>query len=92
MLHKISEAIQCYKSDTNQIPENLTQLITNPDIYNWLGPYMKNKDINDPWGEKYNYYSDSKSEVFLIYTLGSDKAVGGINHAKDLHISNLNNN
>ena len=45
-----------YFSDTGSLPTNLNDLITNPGISSWNGPYLKDVgDFKDGWGNDYIY-------------------------------------
>ena len=50
----------------------------------WLGPYTKEKSLNDPWGNRYFYQYFPKRKGYQLYTLGSDHSFGVNHQAKDL--------
>ncbi len=86
-LKELVEASLEHRLDTNHYPNNLFDLAFEPSNKGWwLGPYIKEKDILDPWGEPYHYLVDPANHTIIIYTLGSDHVVGGQDQASDLII------
>ena len=53
----LDNAIGLYNADTTTFPPNLDALITNPQVKNWNGPYLKNQSSVplDPWEHPYVY-------------------------------------
>ena len=44
----------------------------------WKGPYVKEKDILDPWGNEFVYRSPGQhNSDYDIMTLGADRQEGG---------------
>ena len=75
----MEEALDLYKVDTGYYPtteQGLEALITPPpDVTNWKGPYLKQKEIPmDPWGNEYVYRSDGES--FELFSVGKDGREG----------------
>jgi general secretion pathway protein G len=51
----------------------------------WKGPYVKKKDIIDPWGQELIYECPGRQNAdFDIYTLGADRREGGENENADI--------
>lgn len=75
----------CGRFPTNQ--EGLRALVRAPaDVQDkWQGPYVKDKDIIDPWGEEYIFrYPGRKNADFDISSLGADKQEGGEGENADI--------
>jgi len=77
-------ALDLFEQDTGRYPtmeEGIQALITNPQIPNWYGPYLKISTVPlDPWGNeyKYNYPSELTSSQYLydIISAGPDGTFG----------------
>jgi hypothetical protein len=56
-IQAISTAIEVYRMDTGELPASLNDLIDNPGIADWDGPYLKCKtdDLVDAWGNHLHY-------------------------------------
>ena len=46
----ISSAFQQYKTDTGKECESMENLLSDSGVSGWLGPYVSQKIINNPWG------------------------------------------
>ena len=67
--------IQLFQLDTGQLPQSLDNLVTNPGVSKWNGPYIKNTDKvpNDPWGNPYVYKSPGDNgREYDIISSGAD--------------------
>ena len=54
-------------------------------VDNWIGPYLKRKDIPvDPWGNAYHYRSPGENGDYDLYSFGRDKADGGEGEDEDI--------
>ncbi|MCX7554904.1 type II secretion system protein GspG [Marinicella sp. S1101] len=81
-LLRLDQSLAEYKLDSNNYPDSLKDLhVENHPM--WMGPYIKVKDLIDPWGEYYHYQNYPERGGYQLYTLGKDKKIGGIEHAKD---------
>ncbi len=77
--------LDCGRYPTMQ--EGLHALIARPaDVgEKWQGPYVKEKDIVDPWDKTILYrYPGQQNADFDIYTLGADGAEGGESEIADI--------
>jgi general secretion pathway protein G len=79
-----------FQTDCGRLPgndEGLHALLVPPaDVQEqWQGPYVKEKDIIDPWGAELIYeYPGRMNADFDIYTLGADGREGGEDENEDL--------
>lgn len=79
-----------FQADCGRFPssaEGLGALVRAPgDVGDkWKRPYVKEKDIIDPWGVEFVYrYPGRRNADFDIYTLGADGVEGGENENEDI--------
>ena len=79
-----------FQTDCGRYPSNeegLHALLVAPaDVQEkWMGPYVKEKDIIDPWDAELIYeYPGRMNAYFDIYTLGADGREGGEDENEDL--------
>jgi len=64
-IQKIDNAIQLYRFHTNEYPSRLEDLVKNPGIKGWRGPYIFNR-LEDAFGDPYKYVIENG-----IYTITS---------------------
>lgn len=69
--------VDCERFPTAQ--EGLRALVQAPSDVGekWRGPYVKEKDILDPWGTEYRYRYPGQHSDFDIYSYGADSQEGG---------------
>lgn len=82
-LIKLDQAIAEYRLDTGYFPVALIDLAIDSQAPMWMGPYIKEKEVTDPWGKKYHYQFLQHAEGYQLYTLGSDHLVGGSDQKQD---------
>ncbi|MCK4342708.1 MAG: type II secretion system major pseudopilin GspG [Phycisphaerae bacterium] len=79
-----------FQADCGRFPtaqEGLRALVRSPnDVRNeWKGPYVKEKDISDPWGVELQYrYPGRFNADFDIFTYGADGREGGEDENADI--------
>jgi general secretion pathway protein G len=79
----IADAIDIFKSDTGQYPEKLDDLMTNPGLDRWNGPYLRRQPL-DSWDQPYIYEVLGEGTYpYELKTYGSDGNPGGEGEAKD---------
>jgi general secretion pathway protein G len=77
--------VDCGRLPTNQ--EGLRALVQHPSGTgdDWKGPYVKEKDILDPWGVEIQYRAPGRfNEDFDLFTLGKDGREGGEDENADV--------
>ncbi len=73
----LSAKVDQFESDTGTLPQRLEDLVTSPgNVKGWLGPYLKESALKDPWNTPYEY-SNSGGRSFTITSYGADKKPGG---------------
>ena len=50
----------------------------------WNGPYLKEPDMKDPWGNDYRYTAPGQGKPFDLVSLGADGKEGGEGDNRDV--------
>lgn len=77
MTQRLTQSVMEYQLDNRKLPEHLSDLVFDPGLAGWTGPYIKQKDLKDPWGAEYGYLVDHERGEFMVYTWGRDRRPGG---------------
>jgi general secretion pathway protein G len=86
----LENTIGQFKIDCGRLPtpqEGLQALVRQPGDCGekWKGPYVKDKDILDPWDVEFIYRSPGQRNAdFDLMTFGADKQEGGSDENEDL--------
>lgn len=85
--NKLRQSLSEYYLDTDEFPEKLQDLVSDTGSSSWMGPYVKENEILDSWGNEY-IYEKSGNSVQLI-SFGKDNREGGdgINQDEDFSFS-----
>ena len=71
--------IEMYKLEVGKYPENMQALVKQPPgLDKWNGPYVKESDLKDAWGNDYRYTVPGTSKPFDLVSLGADGREGGV--------------
>lgn len=85
MVQKLTQSVAEFNLDTGNYPDSLRDLVTDNGDSMWMGPYIKEKDLTDPWKEPYHFSPNSQhGQSFDIYSYGADKSPGGEKLAADI--------
>ncbi|MBN1972326.1 MAG: type II secretion system major pseudopilin GspG [Sedimentisphaerales bacterium] len=81
----IETSIDAYLFNCGEYPNSLNNLLTNPGIDGWLGPYLKQSQLQDPWGFEYIYVPNGtiNSGSYDIISYGKDGTLGGDGYNAD---------
>ena len=72
----LSSKIDQFEMDTGALPQRLEDLVSSPgNAKGWLGPYVKEGALRDPWNTPYEYRVSDRS--FTVTSYGADKKPGG---------------
>jgi general secretion pathway protein G len=86
-LQTLSGKLDNYKLDVGAYPESLDQLVTNSNnAPNWLGPYVKEQELKDPWSNALTYQKVDNSQ-FTLTSFGADGVAGGDGTKQDIVVS-----
>jgi general secretion pathway protein G len=83
----LGQALDQFRLDVGRYPttqEGLGALVTNQNIENWEGPYLKKGLPNDPWGKPYVYQCPGQHGEYDLLSYGRDGNPGGESEDKDI--------
>lgn len=84
-VEKLAQSVQEFYLDVGRLPDSLSQLVNDTGDSMWYGPYVKEKELKDPWDQPYNYNPNSQhGGQFDIFSYGQDKSPGGEKFAADI--------
>jgi len=74
----LAEKVQQFEMDTGSLPSSLDDLVKAPgNASGWLGPYVKEAELKDPWNHAYTYTMPGEGQPFDLVSLGKDGKAGG---------------
>ena len=78
--------IEQFEMDTGRKPAALADLATQPAGANgWLGPYAKDAELRDPWGNPLQYRAPGEDgRPYDLIALGKDGKPGGSSYDTDI--------
>lgn len=77
--------IEMYRLQVGRYPENLQALVKQPSgADKWEGPYGKEADLKDAWGNDYKYTVPGQGKAFDLVSLGADGREGGDGENRDV--------
>ena len=82
-LELVNSAVYTYILETDRLPSKLEDLLVCPvglEDY-WNGPYLKEKQLYDPWGNKYIF-----DYGYRLQSLGADGKKGGKDKNEDMEV------
>ncbi len=89
MMADIESAINAFYLNTGVYPSNLDELINCPSGYEstWAGPYLKTKQLKDPWGNAFDYNPNGTINPgsFDLISYGADGSQGGEGEYADIY-------
>lgn len=81
----LAAKIESYELDNGNVPAQLQDLLTQPaNASSWLGPYVKEADLKDPWNRPFEYRAPGDNAKFDLVSLGADGRAGGEGMNKDI--------
>ena len=84
-IQQLAGQIEMYKLEVGKYPESLQALVRQPaGVDKWNGPYAKDPDLKDAWGNDYRYNSPGQSKGFDLVSLGADGKDGGEGENRDV--------
>jgi general secretion pathway protein G len=77
--------IEMYKLEVGKYPDNLQALVKQPaGADRWNGPYAKDADLKDAWGNDYRFAVPGQGKAFDLISLGADGKDGGDGENRDV--------
>ena len=85
-LEKISSAVELYRLETGRYPDELIDLVEQPQgLDRWQGPYVrKRSQLVDPWGNELMIKVPGDKGAFDIVSYGGDGQPGGEGDGADI--------
>jgi len=85
-IQHLAGQIEMYKLEVGHYPENLDALVRAPagTEARWNGPYAKEEDLKDPWGNQFRYTVPGANKPFDLVSLGADGREGGDGENRDV--------
>jgi general secretion pathway protein G len=77
--------IEMYKLEVGRYPDSLQSLVKQPaGVDRWNGPYAKDTDLKDAWGNDYRFTVPGTNKGFDLISLGADNKEGGEGENRDV--------
>jgi general secretion pathway protein G len=77
--------IEMYKLEVGRYPDSLQALVKQPaGVDRWNGPYAKDPDLKDAWGNDYRFTVPGTNKGFDLVSLGADNKEGGDGENRDV--------
>ena len=84
-IQQLAGQIEMYKLEVGRYPENLQALVRQPGgVDKWGGPYAKDADLKDAWGNDYRYQTPGTGKGFDLVSYGADGKEGGDGENRDV--------
>jgi general secretion pathway protein G len=84
-IQQLAGQIEMYKLEVGRYPENLQALVRQPaGADRWNGPYAKDADLKDAWGNDYRFTIPGQGKAFDLISLGADGKEGGDGENRDV--------
>jgi general secretion pathway protein G len=84
-IQQLAGQIEMYKLEVGKYPDNLQALVKQPPgTDKWNGPYAKDPDLKDAWGNDYRYTVPGTNKSFDLVSLGADGRDGGEGENRDV--------
>ena len=84
-IQTLAGKVENYQLDTGALPSRLEDLVVRPGgASGWLGPYAKEAELKDPWGNAIDYRAPGQGQPFDLVSLGKDGQPGGDSYNADI--------
>jgi general secretion pathway protein G len=84
-IQHLAGQIEIYKLEVGKYPENLQALVKQPPgVDKWNGPYVKEDELKDAWGNDYRFTVPGTGKPFDLVSLGADGRDGGEGENRDI--------
>ena len=84
-IQQLAGQVEMYKLEVGKLPENLQALLKQPGgVDRWNGPYVKEGDLKDAWGNDYRYTVPGQGKAYDLVSLGADGKDGGEGENRDI--------
>jgi general secretion pathway protein G len=84
-IQHLAGQVEMYRLEVGKYPENLQALVKQPPgVDKWNGPYVKDPDLKDAWGNDYRFNVPGQGKPFDLISLGADGKEGGEGENRDV--------
>ena len=84
-IQQLAGQVEMYKLEVGKLPDDLQALVRQPPgADRWNGPYVKEPDLKDAWGNDYRYTVPGQGKAYDIVSLGADGKDGGDGENRDI--------
>ncbi|MEJ2647262.1 MAG: type II secretion system major pseudopilin GspG [Sedimentisphaerales bacterium] len=81
----VESAIETFLLNTGEYPVTLDELLNDPGIPGWTGPYLQEKQLYDPWDRPFDYIPGGRIDGGpLLISYGDDGVQGGTDDNADI--------
>jgi general secretion pathway protein G len=88
MIQDVAGKLELFRLEVGRYPtsqEGLQALVKQPPgVDKWAGPYLKETDIKDPWGNDFKYNQPGNGKPYDLISLGADNQPGGEGENRDI--------
>ena len=88
MIQDIAGKLEIFRLEVGRYPtaqEGLQALAKQPPgVDKWAGPYLKDTDLKDPWGNEFRYNQPGNGKPYDVISLGADNQPGGEGENRDV--------
>jgi general secretion pathway protein G len=88
MIQDIAGKLEIFRLEVGRYPtaqEGLQALAKQPPgVDKWAGPYLKDTDLKDPWGNEFKYNQPGNGKPYDVISLGADNQPGGEGENRDV--------
>lgn len=74
---QLAAQIEQYNSDVGEYPNELADLVKDPQTSGWLGPYTREDQLKDPFNHELQYTVPGEDGPFDLISYGKDGKPGG---------------
>ena len=85
-IQSLAGNIEMFRLEVGKYPGNLQELVRQPGGAEgkWNGPYAKDVDLKDAWGNDYTYAVPGQGKPFDLVSMGADGKPGGEGENRDV--------
>jgi general secretion pathway protein G len=85
-IQSLAGNIEMFRLEVGRYPGNLQELVRQPGgtENKWNGPYAKEPDLKDAWGNDYTYAVPGQGKPFDLSSMGADGKPGGDGENRDV--------
>ena len=85
-IQQMAGQIEMYKLEVGKYPASLQELLKQPGGTEgkWNGPYIKEPDLKDAWGNDYRYTVPGTNKAYDLVSMGADGKEGGDGENRDV--------